>query len=260
MSEHDSHVAHHFDTEKQQFESGKLGMWVFLVTEILLFGGLFCWYAIYRAHHPEIFVYASRYLDKTLGGINTIVLICSSLTMAWGVRAAQMGNTKLLVRMLTVTLLCACGFLGIKAVEYQHKWHAGLLPGTLFAPHRESTEDADGKGAIPPVAPPGEVDQNKSVIPPAAEGPAGLDLTAKQEQEEHVPDNVALFFSIYFVMTGLHAVHVLAGMGVILWLIIRAKRGEFGPKNFLAVDCGGLYWHVVDLVWIFLFPLLYLID
>ncbi len=261
MSEHDSHVAHHFDTEKQQFESGKLGMWVFLVTEIILFGGLFCWYAVYRSNHPEIFIYASRYLDKVLGGINTIVLICSSLTMAWAVRAAQMGNTKLLVKLLTVTLLCACGFLGIKAVEYNHKWHLGLLPGKHYAPHHEEAAPPKRDEAKePPVVPPVKVDEDESTIAPAARGPEGLDLDEKKKEEEHIPDNVALFFSIYFVMTGLHAVHVLAGMAMILWLIIRARKGVFGPRNFLAVDCGGLYWHLVDLVWIFLFPLLYLID
>lgn len=277
MSEHDSdhnpHVAHHYDTERQQFESGKLGMWVFLVTEILLFGGLFCWYAIYRAHHPEVFIYASQYLDKLLGATNTVILICSSLTMAWAVRAAQMGDNRLVVRMIVVTLLCACGFLGIKAVEYNHKLHAGLTPGKHYAPHHEETAKAPGAaipdsdqpdadqpdGAEPPVAP-AKADDDKSVIAPAARGPEGLDFGDGKEEEAPVPDNVALFFSIYWVMTGLHGVHVLAGMGVMIWLLRRAKRGEFGPHNFLAVDCGALYWHVVDLVWIFLFPLLYLID
>ncbi len=264
--DHNPHVAHHYETEKQQFESGKLGMWVFLVTEILLFGGLFCWYAIYRANHPEVFIYASRYLDKVLGGINTIILICSSLTMAWAVRAAQMGNNKLVVRMILVTLLCACGFLGIKAVEYNHKLNAGLTPGRHYAPRHEEQAGADpavvdpasaAGDANPPVAPP---DDDKSLIAPAARGPEGLNLGEEKAQGEQVPDNVALFFSIYWVMTGLHGLHVLAGMGVMIWLLLRAKRGEFGPHNFLAVDCGALYWHVVDLVWIFLFPLLYLID
>ena len=138
--EHAPQLAHHFETPKQQFEAGKLGMWLFLSTEILLFSGLFCAYAVYRANHPEIFVYAHKYLDVTLGGINTVVLICSSLTMAWAVHCAQRGHQRGLVVLLALTLLCACGFLGIKYVEYQHKWKEGLLWGTRFEPKHEPGE------------------------------------------------------------------------------------------------------------------------
>jgi cytochrome c oxidase subunit 3 len=275
---HDEHVAHHYDTATQQYEAGKLGMWLFLVTEILLFGGLFCWYAIYRAHHPEIFLAAHVHLDKTLGGINTLVLILSSLTMAWAVRNAQIGDQKGLILMLTITLLCGFGFLGIKAVEYEAKWKHGLKPGRYYAPVEHDGErgaEAGGAGMEQPAVEKPAVEKpagdkpavgapkkgsEETVIAPSAEGPAGLaappDAAAHDGEEKK---NLHLFWSIYFVLTGLHAVHVIAGMSVIFWLILRARKGHFGPKNFAAVDNGGLYWHLVDLVWIFLFPLLYLI-
>src|SRR5262245_10630971 len=139
MSQHASpHLQHHFDTEEQQFDAGKLGIWLFLATEVLLFGGLFVAYAIYRANHPEIFVYAHQFLDKILGGTNTVILLCSSLTMAWAVRAAQLGQRRLLVVLLSLTLLGGFGFMGIKYAEYKAKWEHGLLPGTHFAPHEEA--------------------------------------------------------------------------------------------------------------------------
>src|SRR5512139_2222002 len=128
----DPNLQHHFADMEQQKDSAKLGMWLFLVTEILLFGGLFCAYAYYRAHHPEIFIYAHKYLDKTLGGVNTVILLCSSFTMAWAVRAAQLGQRKLLVTLLALTLLGGMGFLGVKAVEYNQKWKHGLLWGVRF--------------------------------------------------------------------------------------------------------------------------------
>ena len=131
---HDPHLAHHFDTPQQQFDAGKLGMWLFLVTEVLFFSGLFAAYAVYRSNHPEVFLDAHKYLDKVLGGFNTIVLLFSSLTMAWGVRCAQLGQKRGLVWCLTATLICASLFLGIKAVEYTHKWDMGLYWGKSFAP------------------------------------------------------------------------------------------------------------------------------
>ncbi len=152
----DPHLAHHFDSSEQQYESGKLGMWLFLATEILLFGGLFCAYAVYRSNHPEIFIYAHRFLDKTLGGINTLILIASSFTMAWAVRAAQLGQRRKLLTLLSITLLCAFGFLGIKAVEYDQKWKHGLLWGARYKPvaHGLAIHPA-GSGTIPGSAPVG---------------------------------------------------------------------------------------------------------
>ncbi|NLS95445.1 MAG: cytochrome c oxidase subunit 3 family protein [Planctomycetaceae bacterium] len=230
---HPHDLAHHFDTHRQQFDAGKLGMWIFLVTEILLFSGLFCAYVIYRANHPEIFIYAHQFLDKNLGALNTAVLIFSSLTMAWAVRAAQLEQKRALVRLLSITLACGFVFLGVKAVEYHHKWHDGLLWASQYNPkHHDSAEHNEaGHGA--------ESD---------GEGLHG---------EE--PKNVGLFFSIYFMMTGLHAVHVIAGMGAIAWVLNRARKGHFNRRYFGPVDFVGLYWHLVDLIWIYLFPLLYLI-
>jgi cytochrome c oxidase subunit 3 len=303
---HPPNLAHHFDTPEQQVASGKLGMWIFLATEILLFGGLFCAYAVYRAMHPEIFDYAHLYLSKELGGVNTVVLLTSSLTMAWGVRAAQLGQKKILVWMLSLTLAFAVMFLGIKFVEYKSKWEEGLLPGKRFHPTAPPHVN-DGKGAEPghhdlqervlpgmvgrgapapapaapapaaPVAaaavpaapadpsalPPGpKPGDESSLIKPAADGPPGLavgEVVPLGADRNAVPKNVQIFFGIYFMMTGLHALHVLAGMGVIAWLLKRSLRGDFGPSYFAPVDLGGLYWHLVDLIWIFLFPLMYLI-
>lgn len=256
---HDPHLAHHFPDAGTQFEAGKLGMWIFLATEILLFGGLFCAYAVYRANHPEIFIYAHQFLDKVLGGINTAVLIVSSLTMAWAVRAAQLGHQRALVRLLSATIALGFVFLGIKYVEYEHKWKEGLLPGKRFT-HQSAPPPAAAAPAPPEPAPVGAAGDS-SAIAPAARGPAGLASPASGSQEEahKVPRNVQIFFGIYFSMTGLHAIHVIAGMITLLWILRRAARGEFGPGYFTPVDLGGLYWHLVDLIWIYLFPLFYLI-
>jgi cytochrome c oxidase subunit 3 len=257
---HDPHLAHHFPDATTQFEAGKLGMWIFLATEILLFGGLFCAYAVYRANHPEIFMYAHQFLDKVLGGINTAVLIISSLTMAWAVRAAQLGHQRALTRLLAATIAMGFVFLGIKYVEYEHKWKEGLLPGTHF-----NYPLPEVPAAAPPVAadpaPVGVPAGDASTIAPAARGPAGLadPAAARPPAPPVVPRNVQIFFGIYFTMTGLHGLHVIAGMITLMWILRRARRGEFGPRYFTPVDLAGLYWHLVDLIWIYLFPLLYLI-
>jgi len=288
--DHPPHLAHHFETPEQQFDSGKLGMWLFLATEILLFGGLFCAYSIYRANHPEIFIYAHKFLDTTLGGINTVILLCSSLTMAWAVRASQLGQQKALKVLLALTLLGGCGFLGIKYVEYKAKWQHGLLWGTHYqsqthhgeehgeqhgeqASSSEPAPEAEPEAAAPTA--PAEsvlevtdagVKVERSNVAPAAPGPEGMasdEVAASHEEGGHgagnEPRNVQIFFGIYFLMTGLHGLHVIIGMGAIGWVLRRAFRGEFGPAYFTPVDLTGLYWHLVDLIWIFLFPLLYLI-
>ena len=225
-------LADHFETPEQQFAAGKLGMWIFLLTEVLLFGGLFCAYAVYRANHPEVFVYAHQFLDKNLGAINTAVLILSSLTMAWGVRCAERDRRRGLIVCLVLTLLCACTFLGIKYVEYKAKWEDGLLWAGDFKPTAQAAEAL------------------RRHEPDPGHPPADL---------ANMPRNVGVFFSIYFLLTGLHGVHVLAGMGAIGWILSRAVRGQFGSRYFAPVDYVGLYWHLVDMIWIYLFPLLYLI-
>ncbi|MFN8177188.1 MAG: cytochrome c oxidase subunit 3 family protein [bacterium] len=301
-SEHSPNLAHHFDTPTQQFESGKLGMWLFCGTELLMFGGLFCAYTIFRATHPEVFHYGHQFLDKKLGAINTVVLICSSFTMANGVRAAQMGRRTLLAVMLSLTLLCAAGFLGIKYVEYSAKFQHGLLWGKRY--HHVDGAEHESPGAAPGAAekaspagsagtaapatanasaaspgtasaasapsagakasgtpPPGAAGADRSVLPSAAPAPEGLAAPAASSAPHEIPapPNPQLFFGIYFAMTGLHGIHVLAGMVVITWLLVGTLRGRYGPDYFTPVDLVGLYWHIVDMIWIFLFPLFYLI-
>lgn len=375
------HVAPHFDDSGQQFSAAKLGMWLFLATEILLFGGLFCAYGVLRQTHPSIFAYGSQFLDTRLGILNTTILITSSVTMAIGVTAAQLGRQRLLLMMLALTFLGAAGFMTVKYIEYHHKFHEGLVWGPAFyrapawaaraerdrlaatsagaapvddaAPYEPDLENgrgvwtatcaschgASGEGVtgqgkdvrgvafvtsrsdddllaflkigrraddpanttgvmMPPrggnplltdhdlldvirhvrsfeagvqsAAPTDLFASHRASLPPAPPGPPGLRPAPPDVEPGPVtfphhafdpvrPAKAHLFFAIYFLMTGLHGIHVLVGMGVIGWLFFRAVRREFGPSFVTPVDLGGLYWHIVDLIWIFLFPLFYLI-
>lgn len=257
-------LAHHFDTPKHQFDAGKLGIWLFLVQEILFFSGLFCAYIIYRYLHPEIFRYGHYFLDTTWGAINTCVLLISSLTAAWAVRCAQLGNKRGLVINIVVTLICAFAFMGIKYVEYSHKFHVGLGPpykenGQLhFAPTEHVWQTTTFQREQPALA-------KVAAEAFAAAEAQGPEAVAKFHQNPppglpSQPSNLHRFFAIYFCMTGLHGLHVIGGIAVWGWVLLRALRGEFGPEHFGAVDFSALYWHLVDLIWIFLFPLLYLID
>ena len=296
---------HHFDTREQEHEANTLGMWVFLATELLMFGGLFCAYSVYRHNHPEVFDFAHRYLDRTLGATNTVILLASSLTMAWGVRCAQLGQRLGLVICLVLTLLGGAGFMVIKTIEYHHKYveHVWFGSGNRYSKiyngpkveegpesgqHSETANLTPGERTeaaivqrnaeqpvreepigVPYVDPnAGTADQAK-IVPPQIH-PAGMvkpppAVTATDEHitYEDLPqierERVATFFNIYFLMTGLHGIHVLVGMGLITWILIRGARGAFGPLYYTPVDLVGLYWHLVDLIWIFLFPLLYLI-
>ncbi len=393
MSDHEhhgpEHLAHHFKNMDQQFETNKLGMWVFLATEILMFGGLFCAYAIYRSTNPDVYLFAHQYLDTKWGAINTIVLLASSLTMAWGVRCAQLGQQGLLKIMLILTLLGGAGFMCIKFIEYKAKWDHGLfmgdgnvamlgkgnafrLEGGLLADpeaaehaidylkkhdsdhgddhggdhgsehngdhsdddahggdhsgddtgdhsgdhaddpaHAEdeaaytaeqalalaeaadaeaamgeaSGEHSDGHGdqslgsALAAAAARTPASASARSIPTPKYEPVGVNETFAASEDlhasggahhgSHYPEfdemrlldrqRTGLFFQIYFMMTGLHGIHVLIGMGLIAWLLGMAYRGAWSPQRFAPVDLIGLYWHLVDLIWIFLFPLLYLI-
>ncbi len=287
-------LAHHFDTPLQQFESGKLGMWVFLATEVLFFGALFVMYAILRFKDPQVFSYAAGYLDTILGGINTCVLILSSLTMAIGVRAAQTNKKGLLTVCLALTLAGAIGFLVIKYFEYSHKFHLNLKWGQSFYQPVSEAEAAAVKVEPKPVENPvlaiaapdpsaGAAPAALVQLPPAdataiaapKSGPSGVASTAMVEaaaegmhvshrEEPHLldpemPANTHRFFAIYYLMTGLHGIHVLIGVGVIGWLLWGSLKGRYSSNYYTPVDLVGLYWHVVDLVWIFLFPLFYLI-
>ncbi len=384
-------IQHHYDDAKHQFDSGKLGIWLFLAQEVLFFSALFVAYIVYRTYHPEIYAYAHHYLDVKYGAINTAVLIGSSLTAAWAVRCAQLGQRRGLILNLSITLICAVAFLGIKYIEYSHKIHEGILYGSKFDPcvssggtplvtkHREchgtkssvvwdvvankategcldsaqidldpnkdglqtkctvtelrakgpagkQTFEPSGKaftvcdaaavggghhgaeGGAKPNFPCYVLSMQPAVCPkgPAAlvyfgdhakhsdvrvkvecEAPVAAPVTdpfatpatpdvlgaplinpprqlTKHEQTEAYangppPPNTSMFFSIYFAMTGLHGIHVLVGIGIFIWLLIRSIRGDFSPDYFGPVDYAALYWHIVDLIWIFLFPLLYLI-
>ncbi len=405
---HPPHLQHHYETESQQYEAAKFGMWLFLATELLFFGGLFVLYAVYRGNHPELFKYGAQYLNTTLGAVNTAVLILSSMTMAFAVRYAQLRSRRGLVAMLALTLMGGATFMGIKYVEYSHKiehgqvWGMGfygptasggvlvtddgrsdeviaasipahgnpdigkgLFEGTCIACHGERGEGVKGqafdirgsefigsktdeelvafikqgrmpfdpvnrtgvqmppKGGNPMLkddqlldivayirsfeppsaggsdtgagenvstegeevaaaegerfsAPKPEFRILKSSIPFAAEAPSGL-VEVYDEQSaafaavssDHAgdtahaeiprPANAHVFFGIYYLLTGLHGIHVLIGMGVISWLLLLSTRGAFTAGYFTPVELTGLYWHLVDLIWIFLFPLLYLI-
>jgi len=380
--DHPAFLAHHFDTPEQQFDSGKLGMWLFLVTEILFFSGLFVAYAIFRSLRPEVFIGCSEFLNTKLGAINTGVLLFSSFTMAWAVRCAQVEEYKRLTGFLAATLSCAMVFLGVKAIEYSHKWELGLLPPAFYFynpanPHHEGVSmylvymsipfavglvglivwfilsQAKGDAFAVAVSKPlivvfacfflgvglgtilesGESHDSSHAAAHAdgehhdsdhaasdhhdaetaseavvAHPVTGLpiiigdsailqrlaqdetntgirgDLVARERQGEvgsgrvlaagsaapsgmieSIPQEVntrsqaGVFFGIYYVMTGIHAIHILAGIGVLTWLLVRSVRQDFNRQYFGPVDYVGLYWHIVDLIWIYLFPLLYLI-
>ncbi len=354
--DHPAWLAHHFDDAEQQFDSGKLGMWLFLVTEVLFFSGMFCAYSLLRSGSPDVFNYCSSFLNVKLGAINTGVLLFSSLTMAWAVRASQLSQHRLLVAMLGMTLGCAAIFLGVKTVEYSHKWDLGLLPGKLYQsqvenpPHHDiptalpylqapavvclvgfaiwwivaavkrnrfqmevsgplaiaaacfiggavlglkleespaheahathadhdhadhdhasgddHSHDAPSASATPAVAvaDPNAIPQRENLLSPRQSHQDQV-MVLPEEQAVPRPDvnqkgRAGLFFSVYYCMTGVHAVHILGGMAVITWLIVKAARHEFHSQYFGPVDNVGLYWHLVDFIWIYLFPLLYLI-
>ena len=349
--DHGEFIAHHFDSAEQQFDSGKLGIWLFLVTEILFFSGLFVAYTLYRSHHPEIFDQAHVFLDKYLGGLNTLVLLFSSLTMALAVRSAQLGKNKSVASYTLITMFCAAMFLGVKAIEYSHKWDMGILvrsafsyqgegyhvqPNTMFKEFAAQTHLSEyliALSVIPAVLLIGFV--AGSIITAlmgknfwskflgglaitvggyffgAVCGHYYMELTADHsgghgghasapivlyalDDEQHAADghaddghshadgeahgddghaannlgparskfhrDIGIFFSIYYCMTGLHAIHIIVGIGFLAWIFARSLLGHWRSDYFGPVDYVGLYWHLVDLIWIYLFPLLYLID
>lgn len=204
--------AHHFDSAEHEYTASKFGVWLFMVTEILMFGGLFVAFVIYHNRYPEVFATGAQSVDWRLGATNTIVLLFSSLTMALSIHYVQKNRMQAAFNSLMITVLCGAIFMFIKYFEYSHKIHLGLLPGQWF--------HGDFKGI----------------------------------------DNLPLYFSFYYMMTGLHGIHVLLGMGLITWVSIRLKKGDFNPKKYTALEGVGLFWHIIDLIWIYLFPLLYLVE
>ncbi len=359
--DHGEFIAHHFDSAEQQFDSGKLGIWIFLVTEVLFFSGLFVAYTLWRNHHPEVFEQAHVFLNKYLGGMNTIVLLFSSLTMALAVRSAQLGKNKQCSLYLLITMVCASMFLGVKAVEYSHKWDMGIFvrsafdfhaghhaaePGTLAASLGVSpyliklsfipaillvgcivasvigkmtekpllskflvgmavtvggyflgvvvgqvfvaaTEGGSHASVVSPTEPlmlhamtseDGDHQAGDGEEHDHAEGEkhdhADGEIHETHHNEhhddahamDHGPDpskfdrDIGTFFSIYYCMTGLHAIHIIGGIIALAWLYWRSLAAHWRPDYFGPVDFVGLYWHLVDLIWIYLFPLLYLIE
>ena len=210
-------LRHHFVDLPAQREASSLGMWLFLVTAVLFFGGMFTAYTVYRSTFRRAFEGASNLLDIRLGTVNTAVLLMSSLTMALAVWASSQGKKKLIILFLLATIGLGSVFLGIKFVEYKEKFERHEVPGPHFVvPHDEKTGEA-------------------------------------------LPRQSEMFFTLYFCMTGLHAVHMVIGVGLLTWLIVKARKNEFSPRYYTPVDNVGLYWHFVDIIWIFLFPLLYLL-
>jgi len=263
--EHPPWLAHHFDTPHQQFTSAKLGMWVFLLTEILFFSGLFCAYAVFRRNNPEVFYDGHHFLNTMLGAINTAVLLFSSLTMAWGVRCAQLGERRGLIACLAITVACAFVFLGIKYVEYKAKWDHHMVPGQARIAAAFGATDHESESRVPGEPPPRGFHPHKEHIEEVlrhADEEAGVRVLSEPVYAARLDERIrrlGTFFGIYFCLTGLHAVHVICGIIAITWLLVRTLKGHFGSHYFDPVDCVGLYWHLVDLIWIYLFPLLYLI-
>jgi len=212
LAAHPPQLKHHFDDTEQQLESSTLGMWVFLLTEVMFFGGMFGGYTVYRNMYPDAFASTSHFMNVTMGGFNTGVLICSSLTMALAVRAAQLGSKKTLILFLIFTLILGFVFLVVKYFEYHEKWVDHHIPGPGF----------------------------------------------RYEETRYFHQAQILFF-LYFAMTGMHAIHMIVGAGLLTTLIVMAARNKFSALWYTPVEMIGLYWHFVDIVWIFLFPLLYLI-
>jgi len=202
-----------FDTAEQQKDASTFGMWIFLITEVMFFGGMFLAYTVYRNVYPASFAVASSSLNAIIGAVNTAVLLCSSFTMVMAVRASQLSQRRALIVFLILTLILGTAFLGIKAYEWNEKFQEHHVPGPGF--HLEGAP---------------------------AQGQAQL------------------FFSLYFAMTGLHALHMVVGVGILTWLLINAWKGKYTAEYMTPVDVSGLYWHFVDIIWIYLFPLLYLID
>jgi cytochrome c oxidase subunit 3 len=205
-------LLHHFADLDQQRESATLGMWVFLITEVMFFGGMFTAYLVYRVAYPAAFVAGSQHMEFWAGTINTLVLICSSLTMVLAVHSVQVGDRRLIAIFLLITILFGLCFLGIKAYEYRNHWINHDVPGRSF-----QFEGVD-------------------------------------------PQHVEVFFALYFIMTGFHALHMVIGVGLVSFILYHAWKGHYTPEYHTPVENVGLYWHFVDIIWIFLYPLLYLIS
>ena len=220
---------HHFETEEQQREAGSFGMWLFLLTEIMFFGGLFFSYLLYRNWYYDAFVPASNFLSVQLGGANTAILITSGFFMALAVWAAEMRKKQFLIWTLVLTMVFGWAFICIKGVEWHDEWVHHHIPGAAFDISEFVSPNAHG------------ITDEKPIPPDMAQ-------------------HCQIFFFLYFGMTGMHALHMLIGLGLLLWLLWRAGRGDFTAGYVAPIENFALYWHFVDIIWLFLFPLLYLIN
>ena len=219
--------SHHFNSMEQEHEAGKQGVWLFMLTELMMFGGLFVGYFIYRAMYHDMYIVGGDSLDWKLGALNTIVLLISSFTMAQAVTNVMQGHNRKALIKVYITTACAAAFMVVKYFEYTSKLEHGLFPGLdLWNPDIAYLADH---------------------------------VRASSYMDSLDPANLRLFYVLYFAMTGLHGIHILIGIGLMIWLMRRLKRNDFSPKYYTAVEGVGLYWHIVDIVWIFLFPLMYLI-
>jgi cytochrome c oxidase subunit III len=232
-----------FETLEQQKETASLGMWIFLVTEVMFFGGIMLAYTINRHTYYHAFAMGSQTLSIQLGTLNTGVLLASSFTMAMTVWAAQVGKKKLISMFLMLTIVLGFIFLGVKYVEYAQKFHHHLVPGRNFdiaycVNNPSKCEDISAQ----------DMEKERE------------EITAAMEADPDLNAHAQLYYSAYFGMTGLHALHMIIGAGLLFWLLRGSLAGRFSPEWNTPVDLVGLYWHFVDIVWIYLFPLLYLID
>jgi cytochrome c oxidase subunit III len=283
---HEPGLQHQFDDMSQQEESVSIGMWMFLVQEIMFFGGLFTAYLVFRSKYPMAFAAGSNHLDAFWGGLNTIVLIVSSLTMALTVYYSQKGNRNMQVILIVLTMIFGATFLGVKVVEYTDKYNHSLVPVSgwnkrtkadkhkteaLVLPFEKAVvaSESSPTGEVHKPNPRGEFQidvENDMKLPKMAED--GHFLTESEKigyysngvlDADKFRDKVRIFFYLYFVMTGLHALHMIVGLGLMSWLLWTAFKGNYTPDYYMPVEMSGLYWHFVDIVWIFLFPLLYLL-
>lgn len=278
---HEPGLQHQFDDMGQQEESVSIGMWMFLVQEIMFFGGLFTAYLVFRSKFPMAFAAGSNHLDVVMGFVNTLVLIVSSLTMALTVFFAQKGNRSMQVIMIVLTMIFGATFLGVKAIEYTDKYNHGLVPVAGW--NKRTSADAHSEHAEKPCWEQGHGAEHTYVNPTGEF--QWVDCSLVKYAQEHkfltdsekvgyfaVPfsdtanpdgnkfrDKVRIYYYIYFVMTGLHALHMIAGLILMTWLLWTALKGYYTAEYYMPVEMSGLYWHFVDIVWIFLFPLLYLL-
>lgn len=254
-STHDPVLKHHFDNLEQQHSAERLGMWMFLVTEVLFFSGLFVAYTVYRHQYPGEFAFASSHLILWVAGVNTGLLITSSLTMTLAIRSAQLGDRRGLIRHLVATFALGAGFMGFKAYEYVTDYHEKLVPGSIF--QAEYAHAADELKGMSHAQAAGHkfAGHHEHWAEELAKANAG-----RQAGDEGFisPERTQIFLCFYYIMTAIHGIHILAGLGCIGWLVQQAACGKIPRENYSTVEVVSLYWHLVDMIWLFLMPLLYL--